>query len=342
MLTPIWLWSDRSISARLARFSLLPPSILYRIGMAMRTRAYRIGLLRQADVPLPVVAVGNLTVGGSGKTPICNWIARYFADQGFQPGIVLRGYGGDEAKVHRRLCESAIVIENPDRVAGAREAAGNGAQVIVLDDAFQRLDIVRDLNIALVSTESGRAVRWTLPAGPWREGIKALRRADLIVVTRKRADLRSAERMADRVARISRNRPVAIARLGVTGFTGLLSGDGVPVESLDGSRVLAAAGIADPYTFASQCSEFGARVRLLPLEDHHEFTDKDMDRMVQAGRRVDYVVVTEKDAVKLRAMWPGDAPEPLVASLDVDWEVGQTEIEMALDAVVVGADDLGA
>ena len=341
MLTPIWLWSDRSISARLARFSLLAPSLCYRMGMAMRTRAYRMGLLRPADVPLPVVAVGNLTVGGSGKTPICSWIARYYADQGLQVGIVLRGYGGDEGMVHRRLAESAIVIENPDRVAGAHEADANGADVIVLDDAFQRLDIVRDLNIALVSTESSRAVRWTLPAGPWREGIKALRRADLIVVTRKRADLHSAERMAERVARISRNRPVAIARLGVTGFTGLLSGEGVPVESLDGARVLAAAGIADPYTFASQCSEFGARVRLLPLEDHHEFSDKDMDRMVQAGRRVDYVVVTEKDAVKLRAMWPGAAPEPLVASLDVDWEVGQTEIEMALDAVVVGVDDLG-
>ena len=76
MLTPIWLWSDRSISARLARLTLLPPSFVYRVGMAMRTRAYRMGLFRQADVPLPVVAVGNLTVGGSGKTPICNWIDR--------------------------------------------------------------------------------------------------------------------------------------------------------------------------------------------------------------------------------------------------------------------------
>ena len=342
MLTPIWLWSDRSISARLARLTLLPPSFVYRGGRAMRTRAYRMGLFRQADVPLPVVAVGNLTVGGSGKTPICNWIARYYADQGLQAGIVLRGYGGDEGKLHRKLAESAIVVENPDRVAGAAEAGANGADVIVLDDAFQRLDIVRDLNIALVSTESGRAVRWTLPAGPWREGIKALRRADIIVVTRKRADRRSAERMADRVAKISRNRPVAIARLGVTGFTGLLSGEEMPAESLDGSRVLVAAGIADPYTFASQCSEFCDQVRLLPLEDHHEFTDRDMDRMVQAGRRVDYVVVTEKDAVKLRAMWPEDVPEPLVASLDVDWEVGQTEIEMRLDAVVVGVDDLGA
>jgi len=263
MLTPLRLWSERSLRARLARLALLPPSLLYRAAMAFRTRAYGVGLLRRSEVPLPVVAVGNLTVGGSGKTPVCNWIARYYTDQGLQPGIVLRGYGGDEGMVHRRLAESAIVIENPDRVAGALEASANGADVVVLDDAFQRLDIVRDLNIALVSTESGRAVRWTLPAGPWREGIKALRRADLIVVTRKRADRHSAERMAERVARISRDCPVAIARLGVTGFNGMLSGDAVPVESLSGARVIAAAGIADPYTFACECSDLGARVRFL-------------------------------------------------------------------------------
>ncbi|MCZ6917180.1 MAG: tetraacyldisaccharide 4'-kinase [Gemmatimonadetes bacterium] len=339
MLNPIWLWGDRGLAARMTRFSLLPASVLYRVTMAVRARAYRWRLLPRNGVDVPVVAVGNLTVGGSGKTPIANWIARYYADQGLQAAIVLRGYGGDEANVHRRLAQSAIVIENPDRVAGAREAKRNGADVVVLDDAFQRLDIMRDLNIVLVSTESSRAVRWTLPAGPWREGIRALRRADLVVVTRKRADRESAERFAHRVERISR-RPVVLARLGVTGFTGLLSGEAVPVESLDGARVLAAAGVADPYAFAGQCSEFGAQVRLLPFDDHHEFDDVDMNRMVQAGRRVDYVVITEKDAVKLRSMWPGNAPEPIVASLDVEWEYGRDDLETALDAVVSRVDDL--
>ncbi len=339
MLTPHWLWSNRSLSAKLTRLSLLPPSLMYRATMAMRARVYRMGLLARSEAPVPVVAVGNLTVGGSGKTPICSWIARYYADQGLQAGICLRGYGGDEGKVHRRLAPSAIVVENPDRVAGALEAIANGAEVVVLDDAFQRLDIVRDLNIALVSTESSRAVRWTLPAGPWREGMGALRRADLVVVTRKRADFRSAEAVAGRLeARV--HKPVAIARLGVTGFSSLLGGEDVPVESLDGARVLAAAGIADPDTFASQCTELGARVRMLPLQDHHDFTVSDMNRMVQASGTVDYVVVTEKDAVKLRSMWPSHAREPIVACLDVDWEVGLTELETALDAVVTGVTDL--
>ncbi len=341
MLTPHWLWSNRSLSARLTRLSLLPPAAMYRAAMAIRARAYQMGLLARSEVPVPVVAVGNLTVGGSGKTPICNWIARYYADRGFQAAICLRGYGGDEAKVHRRLAPSAIVVENPDRVAGALEATANGAEVVVLDDAFQRLDIVRDLNIALVSTESSRAVRWTLPAGPWREGLKALRRADFVVITRKRADFKSAEAVAERIERKCRNRPVAIARLGITGFTGLLSGDAVPVDSLDGAELLAAAGVADPYSFVSQCKELGAKkVRMLPLDDHHQFTERDMARMVQATRRVDYVVVTEKDAVKLRLMWPSHTREPIVACLDVDWEVGLKELETALDAVVAHVADL--
>ena len=341
MLTPHWLWSNRSLSARLTRLSLLPPAAMYRAAMAVRARAYQVGLLARSEVPVPVVSVGNLTVGGSGKTPICNWIARYYADRGLQAAICLRGYGGDEGKVHRRLAPSAIVVENPDRVAGALEATANGAEVVVLDDAFQRLDIVRDLNIALVSAESSRAVPWTLPAGPWREGLKALRRADFVVVTRKRADFQSAEVVAERMERKSRSRPVAIARLGITGFTGLLSGDAVPVGSLDGANLLAAAGVADPYSFVSQCKELGARkVRMLPLDDHHEFTERDMARMVQAMRRVDYVVVTEKDAVKLRLNWPSHAPEPIVAILDIDWEVGLTELETALDAVVTGVADL--
>ena len=293
-----------------------------------------------AEAPVPVVSVGNLTVGGSGKTPICSWIARYYAERGLQPGIVLRGYGGDEANLHHRLAEAAIVVEDPDRVAGAREASANGAEVVVLDDAFQRLDIVRDLNIALVSTESSLAAPWTLPAGPWREGLRALRRADLVVVTRKRADRQSAERLSERLGRKSGHKPIAIARLGVTGLSGLLSGEDVPLTSLDGARVLAAAGVADPHSFASQCSEFGARVRLLPLDDHHDFTERDMRRMVQAGKRVDYVVVTEKDAVKLRSMWPSDAREPIVACLDVEWEVGLRALETALDAAVMGVGDL--
>ncbi len=297
-------------------------------------------LLHRSEAPVPVVAIGNLTVGGSGKTPVASWVAAHYVARGLQPAIVLRGYGGDEATVHRRLVESAIVVEDPDRLRGALSAVRNGADIIVLDDAFQRLDIARDLNVALVSTESTRAARWTLPAGPWREGLGALRRADVIVVTRKRADAASAERLLERIDRRARGRILALARLGITGFRGLLSGEFIPLTSLSGARVLAAAGIADPRSFAAQCRELGAEVRLLPFGDHHPFTHEDMEEILHLGRRVDYVVITQKDAVKLQGMWPEDRAEPLVATLDVTWERGRRELETALDAVVRNVEDL--
>jgi tetraacyldisaccharide 4'-kinase len=168
--------------------------------MALRGLAYRRHWLPSHDLPLPTVAVGNLTVGGSGKTPVAIWIARHYVRNGLKPGILLRGYGGDETQVHRRSVPEATVVADPDRVAGASRALAQGAQVLVLDDAFQRLDVRRDLNIAVVAAETTRAVRWPVPAGPWREGLEALERADAVIVTRKRASREAAEARGEEAA----------------------------------------------------------------------------------------------------------------------------------------------
>lgn len=340
MLIARWLWTGRSFAARFARLPLIPPSLLYRSIAAARVRAYQSRLLPRESPPVPTVAVGNLTVGGSGKTPVASWIASYYSSRDMKPGIVLRGYGGDEGQVHRKLVSSAVVVEDPDRLRGARKAVSMGAEVLVLDDAYQRLDVARDLNIAVVSAESIRAVRWTLPAGPWREGWKALRRADLVVVTRKRAGTQAAKAVAERAQRMVRHRPVAIARLGIAQFSGMLTGERIDTLQMKGARLVVAAGIADPRTFAAQCRAMGARVELLALRDHHSFTLRDVRRIAHAGRRADYVVVTEKDAVKLRDCWPGRRPEPLVAELDLAWERGGQHVTAALDAAVLAVDEL--
>ena len=335
-----WLWAGRSFPSKIARLPLIPPSLIVRGLAAARARAYRIRLLPHEALPLPTVAVGNLTVGGSGKTPLASWIANYYANQGLVPGVVLRGYGGDEGAVHQRSVPGSVVVENPDRLAGAREAARQGARVLVLDDAYQRLDVDRDLNIAVVSAESERAVRWTLPAGPWREGWRALGRADLVVVTRKRARLEVAESVIRRVRRATRRCPVAVARLGISGFSGMLSGERFAANEIHNARVVVAAGIADPHSFAVQCRALGAGVSLIAWRDHHRFSERDALRIAHAGRRADYVIVTEKDAVKLRGCWPRSRPEPLVASLDLAWERGGRLVRAALDAAVTDVEVL--
>lgn len=334
-----WLWTSRRPDARLVRLALLPAAGLWRGTMAARELAYRRGWLAVHDLPLPSVAVGNLTVGGSGKTPIAIWIARHYVSRGLVPGILLRGYGGDETLVHQHAVPEAQVIADADRAAGAERALARGAEVLVLDDAYQRLDVHRDLNIAVVSAETTRAVRWPLPAGPWREGLGALDRADAVIVTRKRATSEAALALvADLQGRV--RGPIAIAHLGLRYLEGMVSGTRQPASSLAGKRVVAASGIADPDAFVAQTKATGAAVQVATWKDHHDYRDEDVAWLAHAARRADHVVITQKDAVKLRNRWPNSVPEPLVAMLDLEWEQGGDRIVAALDAVVTPVDGL--
>lgn len=328
-----WLWTDRGIAARLARSGLLPASLLWSGVMAVRRLAYRRGWLATHALPLPAVAIGNLSVGGSGKTPLAAWIAAHFAARGVRPAVLLRGVGGDEALVHQDVVPTAIVVANPDRVAGATQALADGAEVLVLDDAFQRLDVLRDLNICLVSAESSQSVHWPLPAGPWREGFATLERADRIIVTRKRADAATARALATAL-RARSGKPVAIAHLDLAVLRGLVSAREQGVETLAGRRVVAASAIADPEAFVAQIKRTGAQVQVATWKDHHLFRDEDIAWLAHAARRADAVVITAKDAVKLRDRWPASVPEPLVAILQVRFEAGEDEVRDALDRLI--------
>ena len=334
-----WLWTSRRPDARLARLALLPASGLWRLAMDTRRLAYRRGWLATRDLPLPSVAVGNLTVGGSGKTPIATWIARHYVTRGVRPGILLRGYGNDETLVHQHSVPEAVVVADPDRVAGAERALANGAQVLVLDDAYQRLDVHRDLNVLVTSAETTRAVSWPLPAGPWRGGWDALDRADAVIVTRKRATPEAAQALARQVEGRVRG-PIAVAHLGLGTLEGLVSGTRRPASILAGKRVVAASGIADPDAFVAQTKATGAAVQVATWKDHHDYRDEDVAWLAHAARRADHVVITQKDAVKLRDRWPAAVPEPLVALLDLDWEEGGDAIAAVLDAVVTPVDRL--
>jgi len=328
-----WLWTSRRLEARLVRVALLPLAMLWSAAMALRTTAFRRRWLAVRDLPLPAVAVGNLTVGGSGKTPIAGWIAGHYLARGLVPGILLRGYGGDETRVHEQLVPGARVVADPDRVAGAGRAMAEGAQVLVLDDAYQRQDVWRDYNIAVVSAEASRAVPWPLPAGPWREGLDALDRADALVITRKRADRAAALAMAQALAPRVQG-PVAVVHLAVRSYTGLVSGRRTEAAALAGKRVVVAAAIADPDAFVAQTKATGAQVQVATWGDHHAYRDEDLAWLAHAARRADHVVITMKDAVKLRDRWPASVPEPLVATLELEWEEGLDALVAGLDAVV--------
>lgn len=329
-----WVWESRSAGACVARGLLWGPSLAYRAASAARVRAYRTGVLPSHRADRPVIAVGNLTVGGVGKTPIAAWIASTCAGRGITPGIVLRGYGGDEGPLHRALTPAARVVESADRVAGARRAVQLGARILILDDGFQRLDVLRDLDLVVVSAESLSANRALLPAGPWREPWRALARADLVIISRKRATRTQAAAAAAQAAALMGDDRVVTVHLGITGFETLRTARAVTVATVACRNVLAVCGIGDPASFAAQLAAFGAHVRLWARRDHSPYRAGDVRRLLSAAREVDYVVVTAKDALKLRRIWPEDAPELLVATLGVHWEDKAARLVSALNAVL--------
>lgn len=326
-----WLWLGRSAGARTVRALLLPSSALYGAVVAVRTRAYEGGRLAAHQLPLPTVAVGNLAVGGTGKTPLASWIAERCLIQGVRPGILLRGYGGDEVLVHECLTPEAVVVADPDRRAGAERARALGARILVLDDAFQRLDVRRDMNVLLVAAEQEVAAPWLLPAGPWREGWGGARRATLVVVTRKRVPAAAAARLADWVASRVPGTAVAVAHLGLGELVGMRTAAPEGLEALRGRRVVVASGIGDPASFGAQIGALGADVEEITYPDHHAYRPGDVARLVRAAAAADYLIVTEKDAVKLRHQWPVAAREPLVALLTVQWERGGDVMRALLD-----------
>jgi len=329
-----WLWTSRRVDARLVRGGLLPLAGAYGALARLRAAAYARRWAEVRMLPLPSVSVGNLTVGGSGKTPIASWIAGHYVRRGLTPGILLRGYhGGDEARVHEEAVPEAKVVTDPDRLAGAHRALQAGAQVLVLDDAYQRQDVSRDLNVVVVSAETSRAVPWPLPAGPWREGMGALRRADVLIVTRRRADRVSALAFLGQLAHRVRG-PAGLVELSVTRYEGLLSGRSVTATELDGKRVVAASAIGDPEAFIAQTKRTGAAVQAATWRDHHEYSDADIAWLAKAARKSDHLIVTRKDAVKLVDRWPASVPEPLVARLELVWEEGHDGVVQALDAVI--------
>ncbi len=156
----------------------------YAAGAGLRNLLYDSGILARRRAPVPVISVGGLTVGGSGKTPIAADVAARLTRLGVRTAIVTHGFA-DEMEVHRRLCPEASVYGGRDRRRQAARAAGDGAQIVILDSGFQHCRLHRDLDIVAIDEPVIRTRLWHLPAGPFREGVPSLARADLVVVVRR-------------------------------------------------------------------------------------------------------------------------------------------------------------
>ncbi len=285
---------------------LWPLSLLFRLVVATRRGFYRIGMLRQQRADVPVIVVGNLTVGGTGKTPIAAWLGRQLTLRGHRVGVVLRGYGGrhagaprvvvpsddaadvgDEALVHARRGPHVVVI-GADRVAAARLAVEHGAQVVVCDDGLQHLRLARDYEVAVVDAVRGLGNGWLLPAGPLRESAGRLETVDAVVRTR---------RVGGQAARIQPRRPfVADARFELGVAVNLRSGEQRDLASFQGRRVHALAAVGNPEAFFAALRAAGITVEPHALPDHATLDRRSLPFPADAT-----VLMTEKDAVKCMA-----------------------------------------
>jgi tetraacyldisaccharide 4'-kinase len=291
-----WAGEGGTLGALLTPVSL-PLALVFGTGVRLRNLLYDRGVLVANTAPVPIVSVGNLSVGGTGKTPVARWLVERLLSRGHRPAVLTRGYGRDEILLHRRWHPDVPVIVDRDRGRGARSAQDQGVDVCVLDDGFQHRRLARDLDLALVSPADPTPVR-LLPRGPYREPLSSLRRADLILVPHRTRDQASGARS------------LALELGGREGFPPAVPfafGPG-PWSSLRGDEAPAPAGpcwvitaVAHPEGVARLAGEAGAQVEgALNFPDHHEYGAADVERIRNAAGDCT-VVTTEKDAVKLAA-----------------------------------------
>ncbi|HLA89113.1 MAG TPA: tetraacyldisaccharide 4'-kinase [Gemmatimonadaceae bacterium] len=327
------VWESGAPDARLARAVLAPFGWAFGAAVAIRNLAYDRAWLPQHALALPAIAVGNLTVGGTGKTPVSAWLAARLRARGARPAIVLRGYGGDEPLVHARLNPDVLVLADADRVRAAIRAREAGATVVVLDDGFQHRRAKRDADLVLLSADRFGPVR-LLPAGPWREPLAALGRASAVVVTRKSASRIRARELLAHAMRFAPRAAGALVHLPVDALVACAGDARRDAVALAGTDVLAITAIADARPFESQLRALGARVQSAAYDDHHLFTVLDAEALARRATRVAWVVCTLKDAVKLEPVWPRAGPPLWYLSQRVSVEAGADALEALIAGVI--------
>lgn len=329
---------------------LTPLAWLYSLAVRLRAELYRFGILNTLRLPRPVVSIGNITVGGTGKTPVTAYIARFLLEQGLRVAVLSRGYGGslegqtcvvsdgktimlsalesgDEPYLLASTVPGLMVVIGTDRYAAGLLAIQQlSPDIFLLDDGFQHLRLHRDLNILLMDFSRPFGNSLTLPAGILREPMAAMCRADLIIFTR-----------AHEGAAISTNAhgiPACISSHTITDLLPLSGGTPVPFSHCLGHKVLAFAGIADPYSFFEGLRAKGMNlVQGLHFPDHVVYSKERCNEITDAMRTsgADFLITTEKDGVKLKGVSQQYAERTLLARLDLTIDNSTQLKEMLTD-----------
>ena len=315
-------------------------------GVRIRNHRYDNRRAEVCRVSVPVVSVGNLTTGGTGKTPMVEWLSRWFRDRNMRVSLISRGYGAergalnDEAMELEQKLPDVPHLQNPDRVEAARVAIEEfDTELIIMDDGFQHRRIHRDLDIVLIDSLEPFGYGHLLPRGMLREPLSGLRRADAIALTR--ADMVSPERRHEIQRKARRHNPDAVWIEVSHAPNSLISskGDSQPLESLRDTKVAAFCGIGNPAGFRHTLESCGCDIAWLKeFPDHCRYRREDLDRLadlLSESNDIERVICTHKDLVKVAVERIGGHD---LWALQVGIEVlsGLDELEQQLAAVLPG------
>lgn len=300
-----------SSAAQRLRQVLWPLGLVYGGVAALRNWTFDARLRAVHRLPVPVVAVGNLTVGGTGKTPTVAWLCELARAHGRRPGVLARGYGrapgaklNDEGAMLQAQLPWLLQEQDPDRVAGGRRLVAAGADFIVLDDGFQHRRLHRDVDLVCLDAAQPFGNGSCLPAGDLREFRSGLRRASLVVLTRAGALTATArDRLSAEVRRIAGKPSLPVFAADHSPLDVLLQPAGTvqPLASLRGQRAVLLTAIARPQSVRATVEVLGVEVvRDLAYRDHHRFTQAEVDAATAVARSERAIVLTTaKDDARL-------------------------------------------
>jgi tetraacyldisaccharide 4'-kinase len=324
---------------KLKRAVFWAPAKLYELAVRLRVAAYETDYLKQKSLGATVISVGSLTLGGAGKTPMAHYIARYLRSEEHCVAILTRGYArqsagmrvlngsasnsvpgpaasyrefGDEPVMLARSLPDIPIIVNKDRYEGGRWAERElGAELLVLDDAYQHLALARDLNILLIDATDPFGGFEMAPFGRLREPLYGIKRADAVIVTRADRPFDQGQVQAIIKYHCGEGMPVMYFYSTITELLHLTTGEVYDAKNFTGWNVAVACGIANPHAFTEDILQVGINIVSESFfVDHHAFTREDVDGITRVARDAgaDAIVTTEKDAVRLEGLKHGDVP----------------------------------
>lgn len=300
----------KGFAALLVRICLNILGAAYSLTIRLRNRLYNKGIFKTHSVSAPVISIGNITTGGTGKTPLVVWIVRHLTKQHYSAAILTRGYKSsfgvsDEATLLAQTCPGTPVIINPNRIKGAKLAISQGANILVMDDGFQHRRLTRDLDILTIDATEPFGFGKILPAGLLRESLKEIRRADAVVITRAdQCNPEKIDNIKQTIKKYNSDMPIACTIHRPKSFQ-TASGKKIIPEEIKGKKIFAYCGIGNPNAFLNTLNNLGVHlVGKQIFSDHYHYSKENILEIYKNSLQADaeLIVTTEKDWMKNRKL----------------------------------------